>query len=95
MFFIVLWQWLHKWTWTTEHPWPPLPYLLSAGLWSLPDYTSLRQKLASAIPTPEVTYSDSGFLTVDALSKSATTGSQATHSLSTGRCPFFHSLLSG
>ena len=55
----------HKWTWSEAEPFPPLAHVLASPLWASHDYGALRTKLLAPVPCPVVSYSDTGFVTVD------------------------------
>ena len=49
---------------------PPISSVLAAPLWTLEDYAGVREKLARPIPNPNITYSDTQFVTIDTLTRS-------------------------
>ena len=50
----------------TQSPFPPIASVLSAKMWTAPEYQALREKLATPILTPRLTLNkDMGFITVD------------------------------
>ena len=55
---------IHSWKWTPEEPWPPISYLIDCEIWKLPQYSTLRAKLSTPVPTPLLTASDDGFVTI-------------------------------
>ena len=59
--------------------WPKLSYVLQAGLWSKPEYSALREKLAKPVPSPTMVVNDSGgSVTIDRATRSAVESSQST-----------------
>ena len=57
---------------------PPISSVLAAPLWTLEEYIGVREKLASPIPNPKITYSDTQFVTIDTLTRSESQESQGT-----------------
>ena len=59
--------------------WPKMSYVLQAGLWSKPEYSALREKLAKPVPSPTMVVNDSGgYVTIDSATRSAVESSQST-----------------
>jgi hypothetical protein len=80
------WQYFH-YQWTEGNPWPPVDYVLRAGLWRDPAYEEQRQRLLRPAPDPTVTFSSSKqYVTVDACSKAMHAGGQITGAVAADRC---------
>ena len=56
---------VHSWKWTPERPWPPLRYVTESPLYVLERYSKVREKLATPVPTPEITVAEGGYRTID------------------------------
>jgi hypothetical protein len=55
-----------------------------APIWELAEYKVLRDKLLSPVPAPSVSFSDSGYVTVDVLNKDVV--GRSSSSSQKGRC---------
>ena len=57
---------MHSWRWSESNQFPPIQYVKDAELWKLPVYQQVRDKLGTAVPTPEISTDKGGFVTVSA-----------------------------